>query len=87
MIVVDLLADENPVPEGGMDWRALNGLTVCKKRWFATEWSALGYRNKVRNEFGKDQRQYYCRKCFGWHLTSRLMPWQIKNARAMGYNA
>ncbi len=70
-----------------MDWTAMNRLTVCKKRWFPTEYAALGFRNKVRNELGKDQRQYECKKCHGWHLTSRLMPWQIENAKHMGYNA
>lgn len=81
MIVQDLLADETPklVQEGRR--------MVCKKLWFATEQRALGYRNRVRNILGKDQRQYYCKKCLGWHLTSRLMPWQINNAKSMGYTA
>ncbi len=82
MISVDLLANETPALGGRMRPRS-----QCGKLWFVTEQQALGYRNKVRNEFGRDQRQYECKKCLGWHLTSRLMPWQIKNAQAMGYNA
>ncbi len=80
MIRKDLLADETPKS-------AEAGHALCHKLWFATEQRALGFRNKVRNIFGKDQRQYECKKCRGWHLTSRLMPWQIENAKRMGYKA
>lgn len=65
--------------------KAAGKIMACKKRWFNTEWRALAFRAKIRNELGKDQRPYYCKKCLGWHLTSRLFPWQIENARLMGY--
>jgi hypothetical protein len=60
--------------------RKMNLLLPCSyKRIFFTESSAIGFRNKQRNEFDRELRVYKCNFCLWWHLTSK--PLKEKKSR------
>lgn len=71
MIIRDVLDDEQPAKA------LVFSHGICSKLVFRTEQKALAFRIHVRKTRQKDQRQYYCKKCVGWHLTSRLYFWQL----------
>lgn len=53
------------------------GTITCKKIGYDTERDAIGARLRNASWFKTDFRVYQCNKCSKWHLTSRLLPWQM----------
>ena len=56
-----------------------------EKRLYITEREAIFARIRNRHRFKKDQRVYKCDVCRGFHLTSRLLAFQEREAKFYGW--
>lgn len=51
-------------------------MSCQEKRLYITEHEAIIGLIKVQRKHKVRQRVYKCDVCKGWHLTSRIFPWQ-----------